>query len=132
MHTLAKLVEKIYGSGLKSVVVFKDRALLEEFNKVLWTYSSNSFIPHGADEPDFQAVWLTDCAENKNNARVAILINDCTLENIEKFEGMDKLLFFFTKHQEKMALAVYEELKKNKKSVNYWNQSTAGWTNNFN
>ena len=127
--TLAKLVEKVYDSGVRAVVVFNDRNLLEEFDNTLWTYSSNAFIPHGENDPEFQAVWLTTEVENKNDAKVVILVNNfCT----KTLEHTNKVLFFFSQDQDKTALVTYEELKKNKKSVNYWNQSAKGWTNNFN
>ncbi len=128
LQTLAKLSEKLYNTNKKTVLFCEDKKYLEEIDKVLWTYSTNAFIPHGTDNQDFQSVWLTNELSFEDNYTALIHVNDFTLNNLS-YNKLEKILFVFSIDLENHALLLYEELKKNKKSVNYWNQSPKGWVN---
>lgn len=75
--TLPKLLEKAYSANQRVVVVVDSQERLELLNSILWTYSTNVFLPHGsaADAPDThsrQPIWLTTKIENPNQASVII------------------------------------------------------------
>lgn len=46
MTTLPPLIDKIYSLGLTGRIYHTDRSFLEELDRVLWTYTPLSFIPH--------------------------------------------------------------------------------------
>jgi DNA polymerase-3 subunit chi len=75
--TLPKLLEKAYAAGQKVIVLIDSEERLGLLNSVLWTYSTNAFLPHGcaADDPithSRQPIWLTTKIENPNQASVLV------------------------------------------------------------
>lgn len=73
---LPKLVEKIYQSGLRALIVCDSQERMETINSVLWTFSQNAFIPHGyVGDPARHPIWLSLSSENINQADVVIVLN---------------------------------------------------------
>ncbi len=88
--TLPKLLDKIYESGRKSVVVFESVERMEHFDSTLWTFASMAFLPHQcknskAEIPDILPVWLTDCIENPNKAEVLVLTDGRLVDDFQNF-----------------------------------------------
>ena len=72
--TLPRLIEKIYGTGLRVLVGVDTQEQVEILNTLLWTFSSASFVPHGYQgEPKDHPVWLT-CAPIDANVNLADLV----------------------------------------------------------
>lgn len=46
LDVVPSLVDKIYNRGLKSWIYHPDKALLKEMDRVIWTFSQQSFVPH--------------------------------------------------------------------------------------
>ncbi len=96
--TLPKLLEKVYQSGVHSVVLIDSVERLKILNGVLWTYSTGAFLPHGSiDEPAdthaLQPIWLTTLAsENPNNATVLVVTSS---QEIADFGGYTRCLDVF-------------------------------------
>lgn len=75
-QALPRLLEKAAAAGLKVVVMAGSSERVEHLNGLLWTYSEESWLPHGtaADgEAALQPIWLTDQDENPNGATVLVL-----------------------------------------------------------
>lgn len=75
-QALPRLLEKARGAGLKVVVMAGSRERVEHLNGLLWTYSEDSWLPHGSaadGEAALQPIWLTDADENPNGATVLVL-----------------------------------------------------------
>lgn len=75
-QALPKLLEKALGAGLRVVVMAGSQERVEHLNGLLWSYSQESWLPHGSardGEAAAQPVWLTDQDENPNNATVLVL-----------------------------------------------------------
>lgn len=73
---LPKLLEKALAAGLKVVVLAGSAERVEHLNGLLWTYSDESWLPHGSvrdGEAAMQPIWLTDRDENPNAAGVLVL-----------------------------------------------------------
>jgi len=73
---LPSLLEKVRSTGLRAVLLAGSTARVEALTALLWTYSPESWLPHGcaadghaADQP----LWLTTEDENPNSAQVLIL-----------------------------------------------------------
>jgi DNA polymerase-3 subunit chi len=75
---LPKILEKVYGAGLKALVVADTQERCQLLNASLWTYSPPSFLPHGMEgakgsDPEDNPIWITLEPVNKNNASVLVL-----------------------------------------------------------
>lgn len=131
--SVARLSEKAYLSGEHATLFAEDPEYLELLDKVLWTFSSAAFIPHGTEDighPEQQAVWLTTSCENRNNSSIAILVNSFEVANWEDLH-FSKIIFMFSDHLSQSAINLFELLQKNHGSVNYWNQTPKGWVKKF-
>lgn len=91
---LPRLIEKVYSSGLRAVIVCESQAQLESLNSVLWTFSPGAFIPHGFEgEPKRQPIWLSLSDDNPNHANVVVVTNGIVVTNglfercIDIFDG---------------------------------------------
>ena len=76
--SICQLILKIYNSGEKLLVGFKDEITMSRFNDLLWTYSQKDFIPHGSVNdplPEKQPVLLCMNNENIINANIIMNIN---------------------------------------------------------
>lgn len=75
-RALPEILAKALERGNRVVVKAGSRARVEALDSALWTYESDSFLPHGHIRDGFekdQPVWLTAEEENPNGATVLIL-----------------------------------------------------------
>lgn len=75
-RVVPRLLEKIYDSGKRAILLLANQERLELFNNLLWTYSSNIFLPHGVMEDGFikdQPIFLTLQEENPNKAEILVM-----------------------------------------------------------
>ncbi len=90
--TLPKLLEKIYASNQKALVLAESQERLDQLDSVLWTYSTNAFLPHGTSKlpQEFhgrQPIWLTtSVSDNPNSASVLVVTSSEKIETFQKFE----------------------------------------------
>jgi DNA polymerase-3 subunit chi len=130
--TLAKLLEKVYESSQKAVVLLDSKERLDQINSHLWTYSTAAFLPHGssqdlADYSERQPIWLTTTFENPNHAQVIVITSGEMLSFdegsfqrcLDIFDGNDETAL--TQAQQRYAL--YKQ--KNYQCV-FWRQSLQG------
>ena len=85
---LPRLMEKVYSSGKRAVIIAENDEQVEELNKGMWTYATMAFIPHGSQVDGFanqQPIWLTTKEENPNNSDIVVLTNNVVTDYIEKF-----------------------------------------------
>ena len=74
---LPNLLEKCLEKGWKVVVESADETHLAMLDELLWTFSDDSFLPHGSarnGEAAMQPVYLTTGAENPNDAAVRFCV----------------------------------------------------------
>ena len=74
-QALPKLLEKALAAGLRVVVLAGSAERVAFLDDRLWTYSDESWLPHGSardGDPESQPVWLTDHDENPNGATVLV------------------------------------------------------------
>ncbi|MHB1540215.1 MAG: DNA polymerase III subunit chi [Steroidobacteraceae bacterium] len=74
LRLACRVAEKAYLAGQSALVWHRDRAELERFDALLWTFSGSSFVPHewldGADEAPVRL----SCGEAPGGA-IGVLIN---------------------------------------------------------
>ncbi|MCR6632909.1 MAG: DNA polymerase III subunit chi [Magnetospirillum sp.] len=98
-QALPRLLEKAAAAGLKVVVMAGSQERVEHLNGLLWTYSEDSWLPHGAradGEAALQPIWLTEADENPNGASVLVLCDGVTPADmsawsrcLDLFDGKD-------------------------------------------
>lgn len=74
----AKLLEKAYQANLKSVLVLNSDEEVEHYNKLLWTFASLAFLPHGTQKdknPERQPVYLSKQPETINDPSIVATVN---------------------------------------------------------
>jgi DNA polymerase-3 subunit chi len=75
-QALPKLLEKAVAAKMTVVVMAGGPERVEHLNAHLWSYSEESWLPHGSakdGEAAMQPIWLTDQDENPNQAGVLVL-----------------------------------------------------------
>lgn len=130
---LPKLMEKVYSTGHKALILTENEQQTDELNQQLWTYTTKFFLPHGTKEDGFlekQPIYLSHEEENPNNATILAFIGAATPQKLESF---DKSLYLFDGSSAE-AVATARERWKHYKSkgheVTYWQQSEKGsWEN---
>jgi len=94
-EVLPRLLEKIVLGGQRTLVVEKDPAALQVLDKVLWTYSTNAFLPHGCLGDGFEAeqpVLLAPHFVEANNPKVLVVLG---LSKLEAFPGVERWVDMF-------------------------------------
>ena len=134
-NTFARLIEKIYTSGKRAVVSCNSEEKMADLNRVLWTFSVNSFIPHGDQHFGFskdQPVYFTTGIENPNSAQILVLVDSFIANPWSGFD-FEKIIFAFSDDAEasNRAEKVLLDLKKINASVNYWQQTSKSWESRF-
>ncbi len=96
---LPKLLEKVYGTGRRAVILFDDKEYMEAINSTLWTYSTMAFLPHASAndgmEASRQPIWLTTKLENPNQAEVLVVTTGEIIDFSQGENKFNKCLDFF-------------------------------------
>lgn len=88
-RALPKLLEKALVNGQRVLVVESAPEKLDYFNQMLWTYSTNTFLPHGAaadGNPEAQPIFLSPTPEAKNGAKTALITDSSLVADTAAFE----------------------------------------------
>lgn len=130
LESLPFLMEKVVARGLRAVIVHEDRATLEEINRVLWTYSTKAFLPHGIEGDEFasdQHLWLSTKIENPNQASVLVLTSPVSVHKAD--EIFERCLDIFEGSNEEDVAKARERWKihsDQKRDLTYWQQTETG------
>jgi DNA polymerase-3 subunit chi len=76
-QALPQILEDALAHGLRAVVQAPSEEQVEALNERLWSYSDESFLPHGSagdGEPQAQPIYLTAGKENPNGAALRVLV----------------------------------------------------------
>jgi len=132
VETLTMLLEKSLANGWRVALRGTDQAGLAALDQALWTYSEESFLPHGlaggpqdADQPVLLTMENTapnraDCVMAVHGAEVsaseiAALQRVCVL-----FDGHDPVAL-------DQARAQWKRLKAEGASAQYWSEESGRW-----
>lgn len=122
-----KLIEKVYYSNQRLVVITPDEQSMKIIDDVLWSYSTKHFIPHATyldDSHSDQPVYITINDENPNCANIIMSIGNAEIkQNAEKlihlFDGNDKDQLEFARNK-------WREYKSKDFLIIYWKQNHEG------
>lgn len=87
-QALPRLLEKALAAGHRVLLRVGSAERLEFLDRALWTYSDESFLPHGSRADGFadeQPVFLTTAVENPNDAEVLVLVDAAAGDDIAGF-----------------------------------------------
>lgn len=124
-EALPPLVEKCLERGWRVAIQTGSEERRDALDSRLWTYSEESFVPHGTDrEPHAarQLVLITTGAENLNNADVRFFVDGVEPGSLD---GYQRAGFLFDGHdmaQVEAARAQWRAMKAAGHTVTYWQQ----------
>ena len=88
-RALPELLEKCLQRGWRAVVMAGSEQRVEDLSRHLWTYSDQSFLPHGSaadGNPQRQPVWITDSDENPNASTVLFLTDGASSTRAAEYD----------------------------------------------
>ena len=122
-RVLPSICEKVLASGERLLIV-AEAGLLARLDEQLWTYSRESFLPHGRDREETQPVLLSDQAEPANGATNIALADGSWREAALRFS---RSFYFFDAVSLDEARNVWRMLKgRPDAEARYWKQSEQG------
>jgi len=95
----------------------------------LWTYRTESFLPHGLESEDFaesQPILITATDANRNAAKVRFFIDGAEPGDLE---GYERVVFMFDGYDDAQLAAArgqWKRLKTDGHVLSYWQQNRDG------
>lgn len=130
-EVLPKLLLKAYSLGKKIKVKIGAEDKLEYINSLLWTFSDESFLPHGSKKDGFasqQPIWLSTDENNPNEAEFLFLIYRAEedFNNIRKYERVFNIFDGKKISDVELARDFWKKCRDQEFSLNYWQQNENG------
>jgi DNA polymerase-3 subunit chi len=133
-EALPALLEEALAQDCKVVVEAPVREWIDALDERLWTYSDESFLPHGTardGEPETQPIFLTTGDDNPNNADWRILLGGARAAPIlaGRPNAYQRLIILFDGADEEAragARGQWTELKNSGHAPTYWRESETG------
>ena len=129
-RALPRLLERALAEGHRVVVMAGSPERVEHLNDVLWTYSEESFLPHGSardGNAERQPVWLTVDDENPNRAGMLVLVDGARSVRLgdyarccDMFDGNDEAAVAAARQR-------WAEAKAAGHVLTYWEQIDGKW-----
>jgi DNA polymerase-3 subunit chi len=126
---LPALLERSLERGWRAVVQAASEERVEALDTRLWTYSDESFLPHGTardGSAEAHPIYLTAGHDNPNEAEVRFLVDGAELADVAPYR---RVVFIFDGRDEDAvvkARAQWQEARAKGLSVSYWQQDEQG------
>lgn len=126
---LPQLIERTLERGWKAVLQAATPERLDALDTHLWTYSEESFLPHGTKKDghaEHQPVYLTTGDDNPNGAVVRFLVDGAVPAEIT---GYQRLVYLFDGRDAdavEQARGEWRRVKSAGCSATYWQQGEGG------
>lgn len=130
-QVLPKLCEKAYATRKKIKILLGTEERVEFINSLLWTYSEESFLPHGSKKDGFaseQPIFISANEDNENNASILILA-DGAIVDTKKLVSYDRILNIFDGNDDialNNARNYWKQIKSLDFELHYWQQNETG------
>lgn len=130
-HVLPKLCEKAYATGKRIKILLGNEERVEFINSLLWTYTEDSFLPHGSKKDGFvenQPIFISAREENENQSQMLILADGAT-PSLDVLSQYERILNIFDGNDENAlnrARAYWKEIKALNGELHYWQQNERG------
>jgi DNA polymerase-3 subunit chi len=123
-RVLPSICEKVLAQGGKLLVV-AEAGLLARLDEQLWTYSKDSFLPHGREAGERQPILLSDTPDPANGATNVALADGAWREEALGFE---RAFYFFDASHLDSARGAWRALKgREGVESRYWKQVDGKW-----
>tara|TARA_A100000171_G_C2132223_1_gene147525 strand:- start:1800 stop:2222 length:423 start_codon:yes stop_codon:yes gene_type:complete len=129
IKSCAKLLEKVLSTGKRAVVLCGTSDRVADLNAGLWTYATQSFLPHGTvreGNAARQPVWITTEVENPNGAEIVIIVDGQTITPedsfhrcLDIFDGMDQTAVEDARRR-------WQLYRERGDTLAYWKQNSSG------
>jgi DNA polymerase-3 subunit chi len=118
-RVLPSIAEKVLAVGGRLLVVAESE-LLARLDEQLWSYSKDSFLPHGRERPESQPVLLSAQPDAANGARNIALADGRWRDEALGFE---RAFYFFDNEAREAAREAWRALKSRPEvEARYWKQ----------
>ncbi len=130
---IPRLLEKVYEAGERCLFHVPSEEEAEEWNKLLWTYTQKSFLPHGTTKdvyPERHPIWISSKMQNINNSSVFL-----TMEALKDIPAthFTKIIYVLCIHTQDGITLAQQHIKEytNKKlNLKIWRQTPdSKWQN---
>ncbi|MBO6281387.1 MAG: DNA polymerase III subunit chi [Alphaproteobacteria bacterium] len=130
-EVLPKLLLKAYSTEKHIVVKIGTPERVDFINTELWTFSDDSFLPHGSKKDGFaaqQPIWLTDEDDNPNEAAFLFLVDGAETDAAKAAEYERVFNIFDGNSGEALAQArnLWKKFRDAGNEVYYWQQTEKG------
>jgi DNA polymerase-3 subunit chi len=128
-RVLPGLLEKTLERGWRAVVQTSSQERAEALDALLWTYTEESFLPHGMARDGFSAeqpVFLTSGDDTPNNATVRFLVDGADCNDLPAYT---RVIYLFDGRDDDARAQAREQWKCAKAeglAVTYWQQNENG------
>jgi len=126
-RALPQIAEKVLASGARLLIVAADEARRAALDRLLWTYTDDSFLPHaliGAGDDAAQPVLIAGDVNAANGARNIALVDGVWRDDALDF---DRAFHFFDEEAIRDARLAWKALADRDGVVRrYWKQNDAG------
>jgi DNA polymerase III subunit chi len=128
-EALPSLLEKTLQRGWNAVVEAASEERVASLNAHFWTYTDDSFLPHGAaadGNAADQPIFLTADQTNPNKANVRFMVDGAMPETAS---GYARICVMFDGHDNAQladARATWKRLKDTGATMTYWAQNQDG------
>ena len=129
-RALPRLLERARAQDLRIVVRAASAERVEHLNALLWTYDEASFLAHGAARDGnaaTQPIWLTERAENPNEAAMLVLVDGVEADDLAAFSRIADLFDGTDETAVEAARERWRRAKAAGHTLTYWQQTPAGW-----
>ncbi|HYD38565.1 MAG TPA: DNA polymerase III subunit chi [Allosphingosinicella sp.] len=122
-QVLPSVCEKVLAGGERLLVVAEE-GLLARLDEALWSYSKDSFLPHGRERPESQPVLLSAEVAAVNGATHIALADGRWRDEALGFE---RAFYFFDESGRESARDAWRALKDRPEAeARYWKQDERG------
>jgi DNA polymerase-3 subunit chi len=123
-RVLPSIAEKVLAKGERLLVV-AEAERLARLDEQLWSYSNDSFLPHGRERPESQPILLSPEPQAANGA-VNIALADGRWR--DEALGFARAFYFFDDSGREAAREAWRALKgKAEVEARYWKQDGGRW-----
>jgi DNA polymerase III subunit chi len=134
-RALPAICEKSLERGWRVVIQARGAERLEALDQLLWTYTDDSFLPHGLardGDGELQPIYLTHGQENPNSARLRLFIESADVSAclaVPEAPSYERVILLFDGRDEEQladARAQWKVLKGQGHALAYWQQVEGG------